>query len=87
VLLATGLANVFRQDLLNAGIGNGVHGFAYTPPFTVSSSHTVTARPRGSSLSLSGTPKSVTCPELSARAERPVRRLGRGFLSSRPEAR
>ena len=61
VLLATVPANAFRQDLLNAGIGNGVHAFAYTPPFAVSSSHTVTARPSGSALSLNGAPKSVAC--------------------------
>ncbi len=61
VLLATVPANVFRQDLVNAGIGNGIHGFAYTPPFAVSSSHTVTARPSGSSLALNGSPKSVAC--------------------------
>jgi hypothetical protein len=31
-LLATVPANIFRQDLVNAGKGNGVHGFVYTFP-------------------------------------------------------
>lgn len=31
ILVATRSANAFRQDLVNAGKGNGSHGFGYTP--------------------------------------------------------
>ncbi|MGH9761737.1 MAG: hypothetical protein ACREAC_12990, partial [Blastocatellia bacterium] len=33
-------ANSFRQDLQNAGIGNGVHAFWYTPPASLRDGHT-----------------------------------------------
>ena len=31
-LIGTALANQFRQDLLNSGIGNGYHGYSIAPP-------------------------------------------------------
>jgi len=62
-LLATVPANSFRQDLKNAGIGNGNHGFTYTSPSLYSGSqHSFTVRIAGSSVILAGSPKSVTCP-------------------------
>src|SRR6185369_8445214 len=62
-LLATVPANGFRQDLKNAGIGNGSHGFSYTSPSLYSGSqHSFTVRIAGSSVVLAGSQKSVGCP-------------------------
>jgi vibriolysin len=56
------LAGGFRQDLLNAGIGNGYHGFGYNLPTWVrAGSHTVTAKYGGTQTNLGTTPKSITC--------------------------
>jgi len=62
-VLATVPANVFRQDLQNAGIGNGYHGFHLNPPSSVidGKGHSISARVTGSTYTLPGTPKSITC--------------------------
>ena len=63
-LFTTVPANIFRQDLLNAGKGNGYHAFGYNP---TSSSwrdgqwHQAGARISGTNFTLSGSPKSVIC--------------------------
>jgi hypothetical protein len=56
-------ANQFRQDLLNAGIGNGVHGFSFPTPERLKDGlpHTVRIKFSGTNIDLSSTPKSVTC--------------------------
>jgi RHS repeat-associated protein len=62
-LLATVLASTFRQDLKNAGIGNGNHGFFYTSPaFYSGSAHSFNVRIGGTTLALNASPRSVTCP-------------------------
>ena len=50
-------ANVFRQDLLNAGKGNGYHGFAFAPSGSLlnGGSHTLTAKVTGTSYTLQNT--------------------------------
>jgi hypothetical protein len=69
-LLAVINAIVFRQDLANAGIGNGYHGF--TLPVSLSDGpHTITVKYSGTSTKLSTTDKSVSCLDgLQGRAKR-----------------
>ncbi|WP_128544598.1 PQQ-dependent sugar dehydrogenase [Larkinella soli] len=57
-------ANIFRQDLKNAGKGNGVHGFLLNTPASLRDgrAHTVWARVQGSTYLLKLSPKTVTCP-------------------------
>jgi hypothetical protein len=56
-------ANQFRQDLLNAGKGNGVHGFSFPTPARIKDGqpHTVRIKFSGTSIDLSNTPKTITC--------------------------
>ncbi len=62
-LLATIPASNFRQDLLNAGIGNGDHGFTYsTPALYTGSTHSITVNAGGSATTIAGTPATITCP-------------------------
>ena len=51
----------YRQDLLNAGIGNGYHGFSL-PVSLSGGSHTMTVKFSGTSTKLSTTDKQVSCP-------------------------
>lgn len=61
-LIATVRANQFRQDLLNAGIGNGQHGFTFTPPAALrSGTHQVTIKYSGLNQQLTNSPRSITC--------------------------
>jgi hypothetical protein len=62
-LVATVAANVFRQDLLNAGKGNGYHGFSYTTPQYLKDgqTHSISAKYTDTGLPLNGTPKSLWC--------------------------
>lgn len=62
-LVATVSANQFRQDLLNAGIGNGVHGFSLATPASLKDgqAHSIRVRYAQTSIDLSDTPKSITC--------------------------
>jgi len=39
VLLVSPLANLFRQDLLNAGIGNGYHAYSIATPSSLKDGH------------------------------------------------
>jgi hypothetical protein len=57
-------ANQFRQDLLDAGIGDGTHGFAFQTPPSLKDSHPHTIRIRfeTSNIDLPNTPKSINCP-------------------------
>jgi hypothetical protein len=61
--LATVPANQFRQDLLNAGKGNGYHAFGYTLPASVRNGqvHQLNVRFAGSYSSLSSSPRSIAC--------------------------
>jgi fibronectin type 3 domain-containing protein len=61
--IATVAANQFRQDLVNAGIGNGYHGFSVTTPPSLKDgqTHTIYAKYGGTGTNLNATPKTVTC--------------------------
>jgi hypothetical protein len=62
-LLATVPADEFRKDLLNAGIGNGRHGFLYpTPPrLKDSKPHSIRMKFAGTNIDLTHTPKEINC--------------------------
>lgn len=65
VLKATIVANRFRQDLLNGGIGDGNHGFRYVMPISLrnGAAHSMLARFNGTTTALSGAPQSTPfCP-------------------------
>jgi hypothetical protein len=63
VLVMTVLANQFRQGLLDAGKGNGVHGFVFTVPGSLKDGlpHSIRVKYAGTNIDLSNTPKSITC--------------------------
>jgi hypothetical protein len=60
-LLATVKADLFRQDLLNIGRGNGSHGFVYPTPTSLKDGqpHTITVRFAGTTRALSSAPKTL----------------------------
>jgi hypothetical protein len=59
-LIGTGVANLFRQDLLNAGKGDGYHGFGIPTPSAIKDgqSHSVRVMITGTNFSLGWTPRS-----------------------------
>jgi hypothetical protein len=61
--LATVSANIFRQDLLNAGKGNGYHAFSYSIPASLKDgrTHSLSVRFSGSSNNLGSSPRPITC--------------------------
>ncbi|MEO8195990.1 MAG: IPT/TIG domain-containing protein [Thermoanaerobaculia bacterium] len=61
-LLGTALANRFRQDLLNAGIGDGFHAFTFSLPPSVrdGNPHTITAKFGGTSTAIP-IPRTIQC--------------------------
>jgi hypothetical protein len=62
---ATVTANLFRQDLLSAGKGNGYHGFVYTslpPSLRDGLTHSIKVTIAGTQNALTGAPQSLTCP-------------------------
>lgn len=61
--LGTVLANLFRQDLVDAGIGNGRHGFAFEAPPSLwdGQPHTITLRIAGTDIPLHGSPQTLVC--------------------------
>lgn len=62
-LLATVTAGEFRQDLLDAGIGNGKHGFLYIVPPQLKDArpHMIRMKYAGTSTDLAHTPKQINC--------------------------
>jgi fibronectin type 3 domain-containing protein len=62
-LMATVLAIQFRQDLVNAGIGNGYHGFVFNTPASLKDgqAHSIRVRFSGTNTDLSSTPRIITC--------------------------
>jgi hypothetical protein len=62
-LVSTTQAATFRQDLLNAGIGDGNHGFSIATPGAAinGQAHTITVKYAGTQTNLNNTPKSVNC--------------------------
>jgi len=63
LVLARSTANVFRQDVKNAGYGSGYYGFALdTPPALLDGKqHLVSIRPLNSKTFI-GEPKTIICP-------------------------
>ena len=64
MLIATVLANQFRQDLLNAGKGDGNHAFSLATPQSLKNGqpHTITVAIHNTDTPLGNTPKMLTCP-------------------------
>ena len=63
--VTTLVAGNFRQDLLNAGIGNGYHGFSFTTPGLVKNGQAlqVVVKFAGTTVNLSASPSAaMTCP-------------------------
>ena len=63
--ILTFTANEFRQDLRDAGYGNGYHAFHVWTPAVLQDGHphTVHLRVAGSSVELTGSPKVIVCPK------------------------
>ncbi|KAA9346406.1 putative Ig domain-containing protein [Larkinella humicola] len=60
-VLGSAVANIFRQDLKDAGKGNGAHAYNFTPPGSVTSSTLIKARVLGSTYELKGGAKAYQC--------------------------
>ncbi len=56
-------ANQFRQDLLDAGIGNGVHGFSFATPANLKDGlpHQIRVLIVSTMSDINGSPKTITC--------------------------
>jgi SAM-dependent methyltransferase len=61
--LATVLADAFRQDLLDAGKGNGKHGFSYTIPYSLRDGkvHAIRVKDSGTGIELLRSGTTVYC--------------------------
>jgi hypothetical protein len=62
-VIATIPASTFRQDLLNAGIGNGQHAFFFNVPASLKNGQprSIAARVAGPNIQLFHSPRSITC--------------------------
>ncbi|MGI8542199.1 MAG: choice-of-anchor Q domain-containing protein, partial [Aridibacter sp.] len=62
-LVATVSADQFRQDLLDAGIGNGVHGFSLATPAILKDGqpHQIRVQIASTASELNDSPRSITC--------------------------
>jgi hypothetical protein len=62
-VVATVSANVFRLDLLNAGIGDGYHGFSYAIDDLLKNGkpHSIRVQFAATNTDLHATPKTITC--------------------------
>ena len=62
-LIATVPANLYREDIRNAGIGNGFHGFSFTTPASLKNgvSHSIRTRFGGTATDLSMSPRTISC--------------------------
>lgn len=63
VLIATVPADQFRQDLFNAGKGNGFHAFSLATPlsFKNGQAHVIRVQIASSNIGLGGTPRTINC--------------------------
>ena len=63
VLVTTVVADVFRQDLLDANKGNGAHGFDFATPDNLKDgqSHSIRIKIGGTGINLFGTPQTLMC--------------------------
>ncbi|GAB3896682.1 hypothetical protein GCM10028803_14540 [Larkinella knui] len=62
-VIGTTVANIFRQDLVTAGKGNGIHGYSFIVPNSIKNSQqqTIWGRVQGSTYVLNWSPKTLTC--------------------------
>lgn|GEM_PF-3641661 len=62
-LLGSTVANAFRQDLVNAGKGNGFHGYGFSLPSSIrtGSPHSISVKFGSTTTQLTWSPRSVTC--------------------------
>ncbi|GAB3915536.1 hypothetical protein GCM10028804_00080 [Larkinella terrae] len=60
-VLGSTVANIFRQDLKDAGKGNGSHAYNFSPPGSLTNGTMVRARVLGSTYELKGSPKAYQC--------------------------
>jgi len=62
-LVMTVAADQFRQDLANAGVGNGFHAFSFTVPNGLKDGqpHSISVKFGGTSTNLNSTPRVITC--------------------------
>jgi hypothetical protein len=63
VLVATVVADIFRQDLLDANKGNGAHGFDLSTPASLMNgqTHSIRVSIGGTNINLSNSPKTINC--------------------------
>lgn len=63
VLIGTVVANQFRQDLLDAGIGDGTHAFVFPVPESLKDNqpHTITVEIANSNIPIANTPQMLNC--------------------------
>ena len=56
-------ANLFREDIVNAGIGNGFHGFSFTVPQSLKNGqpHNIRALFHGTATELGNSPRVINC--------------------------
>lgn len=62
-VLSTVTASSYRPDLVNAGKGNGQHGFSWSVPGSLKNGqpHTVSVRVQGQGYVLNNAPRTITC--------------------------
>ncbi|RRB07837.1 YVTN family beta-propeller repeat protein [Larkinella rosea] len=60
-VLGSTVANIYRQDLKDAGKGNGSHAYNFSPPGSVTSGALIRARVLGSTYELKGGAKAYQC--------------------------
>ena len=62
-LIATIPANLFREDIRNAGIGDGFHGFSFTTPASLKNGalHSIHVAFASTSTELINSPRNITC--------------------------
>jgi hypothetical protein len=62
-LLATLTADIQRADLVDSGVGDGRHGFAYTPDASLQDGkdHSIRAKLAGTDVTLVDAPKVLNC--------------------------
>ena len=62
-LITTLAANLFREDIVNAGIGDGFHGFSFTVPLSLKNgtAHNIRVLFSGTSTELGNSPRVITC--------------------------
>ncbi|MGA0555545.1 choice-of-anchor Q domain-containing protein [Larkinella sp. VNQ87] len=62
--LGTALADIYRQDIKDAGKGNGKHVYFFPTPASLKDgqNHTISAKVAGSNYTLKWAPKTLNCP-------------------------